>query len=200
MHPRAAQALSVVFHPVFVNSFSLLLLFLLFPSLRYGVHPAMKVFYWSVIFISTGIVPMAWVGVSRLLGKIDSILLPNSDDRNLPYILTASLYMLDFYLAGQWGASSLFRAYLLACSSVVVSVLIINQFTKISIHAASLGALAAVIHQSALVAGFDVRYLMIAALVISGLVLSARLWAESHTSTQVYLGFLVGFLWMVLML
>lgn len=200
MHPRASQALSVVFHPVFVNSFSLLLLFLLFPSMRYGVHPAMKVFYWSVIFFSTGIIPMAWVAVSRLLGKIDSILLPNSDDRNLPYILTACLYMLDFYLAGQWGASPLFRAYLLACSSVVVTVLIINQFTKISIHAASLGALAGVIYESAPIAGFDVRFLMMVVVMVSGLVLSARLWAESHTSFQVYLGFLVGFCWMTLML
>lgn len=200
MNRRIALTLSIVFHPVFVNALSLLLLFWLFPSLRYGVHPAMKIFYWSVIFISTAIIPMAWVAVSRLLGKINSILLPHSDDRNLPYILTASLYMLDFYLAGQWGASSLFRAYLLACSSVVVTVLIINQFTKISIHAASLGALAGVIQQAVWVAEFDVRFLMIVVLTVSGLVLSARLWAESHTSKQVYLGFIVGFFWMALML
>lgn len=192
MNRATALALSVICHPVFINALSLAALFFLYPALRFGIHPALKLFYWSVVFVSTAVLPMAWVGLSRLMGRISSIMLHDRDDRTVPYMLTAGLYLLDFYLAGQWGAAPLFRIYLLACSSIVVSVLLINLYTKISIHAASMGALTGILFSSANQNLYDMRWPIMAVLLMSGLVMTARLKLDAHKPFQLYLGFVLG--------
>ena len=200
MSKSSALILSVIFHPLFVNALSMWLLFALFPQLSYGVHPTVKLIYMGFVFVSTGIIPLLWVVISGFINKEQNLLLDNKEDRNLPYIVTSSLYLFDFYLSKKLGAPMLVSAYLLACSSIVVVVLITNLFTKISIHAASLGALVAIIISASSYAMFDIRYLLSLGIIASGLVLSARLFLNTHINAQVYSGFFAGFILMILIL
>lgn len=200
MKSKTALFLSVLFHPVFVNAFTLWLLFNLFPTLHYGVHPVVQWYYMGFVFISTGIIPLIWVVITGFILKKTSLMLEEKEDRNLPYILTSSFYLFDFYLSKKIGAPVLVSSYLLACSSILVAVLIINIFTKISIHAASMGALVALITLSVDAASFDIRTLVATAIFLSGMVMSARLFLEAHQPAQIYSGFLCGFvlMWVVM--
>jgi hypothetical protein len=199
MNRTVSLILSIVFHPVLVNVLALWLLFQLFPGLAYAVHPKMKAFYMLFIFISAGLFPMAWVLVGSLINRT-SLYLDDKEERHVPYLITSAVYLADFYLSRKTNAPGLLSAYLLACSSITVAVLLSNFFYKISIHAASMGALTAVIASAIPYAVADLRLLLALSIAVSGLVLTARLFMNAHTLMQTLIGFGCGLVIMVLIL
>lgn len=192
--------ISTVFHPVFVNLLGLVALIFLSPYLSMGLNPTARFFYIAFIFISAGVLPMVVVLLMKLLGKVSSIMLEVQEERNMPYLITASIYLFDFYFLTRLHTPGLLRAYLLACACIVVAVVIINYFYKISVHATSLGALTAVIISSASYAILDTRLFLIAAFVISGITLSARLFLLAHNLQQLISGWMLGFVIMYFIL
>ena len=200
MNRKISLFISSVFHPVFVNLWSLISLFVLFPFLQYAVGYNLKTLYISFVFITTGILPVIAVGILKFMGKTNSVLLEDKDERTTPYIITSCIYLFDYYVFIRYGAPQILIAYLLACSCIVVAVLIINIYYKISIHSASLGALAAVLISASQIANFDVRILLAFVFLIFGLTASARLFSNAHTPQQTYTGFFLGLLIMVFIL
>ena len=144
--------------------------------------------------------PLAMVFLLRLVGRIRSILLKDKEDRNLPYLITAAFYLFDFYLSKNSGAPALITAYLLAGSCVLVMILFINQFSKISIHAASMGSLGGIIYCAGPATTLDIRYLLLVYCIMCGLVLAGRLFLEAHTHLQLYSGFVLGLAIMIFIL
>ncbi|MES2561071.1 MAG: hypothetical protein V4590_15110 [Bacteroidota bacterium] len=193
MNRTIALAISGLFHPVFVNLYGLVALIVLTPYLHSGLTPTAQLFYIGFIFVTAGVLPILAVMVMRLLGKIQSVLLDVQDERNIPYLITAAIYLFDYYFLSRLHTPAILRAYILACACIVVAVVIINHFYKISVHGASLGALAAIIMTAAHAPMFDLRYLLIIAFILTGITLSARLFLHAHTLLQVITGWLLGF-------
>ncbi|MES2778493.1 MAG: hypothetical protein V4651_01230 [Bacteroidota bacterium] len=193
MNRSIALAISTVFHPVFVNLYGLAALIFLSPYLSLGLTPNAQLFYIAFIFSTAGILPILAVLVMRLLGKVQSVLLDVQDERNIPYLITAAIYLFDYYFLSRLHTPSILRAYVLACACIVVAVVIINHFYKISVHGASLGALVAIIITAAQAPLFDLRYVLIIAFVLTGITLSARLFLHAHTLMQVISGWTLGF-------
>lgn len=200
MNRKISLFISSIFHPVFVNLLSLILLFLLFPFLQFAVSNNLKIIYISFIFITTGILPVIAVGVLKLMGKANTILLDDKEERTTPYIITACIYLFDYYFLIRFGAPQILIAYLLACSCIVVAILIINIYYKISIHSASLGGLTAVLISASQLANFDVRILLAIVFIIFGLTATARLFSNAHSPLQIYSGFILGLLIMIFIL
>lgn len=201
MNKSLSLIISSVFHPVFVNLMGLLSLFVLSPYLRLGVNENAKLFYILFIFISAGVVPIILVLLLKIFGKVQSVLLDVQEERNIPYLITATIYLVDYYFLSQSQYTpSPIRAYVLACACIVVAVVIINHFYKISVHGASLGALAAIVVSAASFSQVDVRYILLFVYIVSGITLSARLFLYAHTFGQVITGWLLGFVVMYLIL
>jgi hypothetical protein len=152
------------------------------------------------MFVTAGVLPILAVLVMRLLGKVQSVLLDVQDERNIPYLITASVYLFDYYFLSRMHTPSMLRAYILACACIVVAVVIINHFYKISVHGASLGALTAIILTLAQAPLFDLRYVLLLTFILSGITLSARLFLHAHTFGQVISGWMLGFVIMYLIL
>jgi hypothetical protein len=200
MNRNVALGISGLFHPVFVNLFGLLAIVFLSPYLSLGLTPNAKFFYIAFMFVTAGVLPILAVLVMRLLGKVQSVLLDVQDERNIPYLITASVYLFDYYFLSRMHTPSLLRAYILACACIVVAVVIINHFYKISVHGASLGALTAIILTLAQAPLFDLRYVLLLTFILSGITLSARLFLHAHTFGQVISGWMLGFVIMYLIL
>ncbi|MFY8190701.1 MAG: phosphatase PAP2 family protein, partial [Bacteroidia bacterium] len=90
--------------------------------------------------------------------------------------------------------------YLLACTGIVAAVFLINSFNKISIHLATMGALSGLLAALAYKGYADFRILLALAILASGYVASARLSLKAHLPNQLYLGFLLGFIFMFFIL
>ena len=200
MNRNVALGISGLFHPVFVNLFGLLAIVFLSPYLSLGLTPNAKFFYIAFMFVTAGILPILAVLVLRVLGKVQSVLLDVQDERNIPYLITASVYLFDYYFLSRMHTPSMLRAYILACACIVVAVVIINHFYKISVHGASLGALTAIILTLAQAPLFDLRYVLLLTFILSGITLSARLFLHAHTFGQVINGWMLGFVVMYLIL
>ena len=192
MNRKISLLISTFFHPVFVNLLSLISLFFLFPFLQFAVSNNVKIFYILFIFITTGILPIILVIILKLSGRLNSIFLNNKEERTFPYIVTSCIYLFDYYFLMKFGAPQLLNTYLLACSCIVVAVLIINLYYKISIHSASFGAFIAVLFSASQIANFDVRIFIALVFLILGLTATARLFLNAHSHLQVYSGFLLG--------
>jgi membrane-associated phospholipid phosphatase len=71
--------------------------------------------------------------------------------------------------------------------------LLLTLWNKVSIHAASAGAMIGTIIVLSLKMSVSLIWFLIPAVLIGGLIISSRLRLNSHNSFQVYLGFLSGF-------
>lgn len=200
MNRNLSLAISAVFHPVFVNLYGLVALIFLSPLLSFGLTANAQFFYIAFIFVTAGVLPILAVLIMRLLGRVQSILLDVQDERNIPYLITACIYLFDYYFLSRLHTPSILRAYVLACACIVVAVVIINHFYKISVHGASLGACIAILITEAQVPLFDLRYLLMIGFVLTGITLSARLFLHAHTLWQVISGWALGFVVMYLIL
>jgi hypothetical protein len=200
MNRTVALTFSSLFHPVWVNLLGLLCLLFCSPYLSLVMQPTLLLFYVLFIFGTTAVVPMLAVGVMKLTGHIQSIMLEEQEERNIPYLVTGAMYLFDYYFLSQMHSGALIRAYLLACACIVVAAVIINHFYKISVHATSLGALAGIVVTLAPYALWDLRWVLVLVLIITGATLSARLFMNAHTRQQLVTGWLLGFLVMMLIL
>ncbi|MDP1726459.1 MAG: hypothetical protein Q8M15_06715 [Bacteroidota bacterium] len=200
MSRKLSNLISIIFHPIFVNFLNLWLLFTLFPALHYGIPQRMQYFYISFIFLATSIIPLIMVIMMRFTGKVKSVLLTDKEDRKLPYLVTLIVYFFCYYYFTKLHTHPLILSYLVSCAAIVGLVLSINFFDKISIHTATLGAMAGLLAVAGKYTSLDIRYFLILTFLVSGLVASARIISNSHQNIQVYSGFLLGFLLMFFIL
>jgi hypothetical protein len=137
----------------------------------------------------------------KLLGSIQNIVLDNKEDRVLPYVVTIIFYLFTYYnFRTSLLTNSILLGYLFACSLIVFAVLLINFYSKISIHMATLGALCGLIASSAPVSMIEVRWLLVFFTLTSGLVATARFSLKAHSVIQLYFGFILGFFTMFVFL
>jgi hypothetical protein len=192
MSRSIAIAISFVLHPVFINLLAMILLLHLHPVLAYGMSTHAKLFFLGFFFLSGAVFPLLGVVILRVTGGVNSLMLDKPEERRVPYIITALLLMFTFYLFKELGAPTVIQLFCLLCSAIVVVQLIVNNYSKFSIHMASMGLLCGVIITYGTFN--DVRLLLIAAILLTGLAGTARLFANAHTSLQLLGGFAVGLL------
>ncbi|MCX6186836.1 MAG: hypothetical protein NTU43_07550 [Bacteroidetes bacterium] len=200
MNKATHTFISVLFHPAIVNLFNLIALFYLFPQLYSGIPDKLKWFYLLFIFISTSIIPIILVFVLKISGRVQTIMLHDREERRIPYLLTIFIYGFDYYNFAKLSANPIVLNYLLACMAVLIIIFIVNYFYKISIHTATLGSFLALLMVNFVHTGDELRPLVAITFVIIGLVSSARLFAHSHNTNQVYLGLIIGFVPMFIIL
>ena len=197
---KIALYISVLFHPVFVNLCSLICLLWLNPYLTASLPFNVKLFYIIFIFTGTGIIPLIIVFVRYLLGFSESIMLKQADERHTPYLVSACCYLATFYLCDKIAAPAGIQAFLLASASTVVAVSVINFFFKISAHTTSLGSLCGLFVVLSFHQNLDLRFLIGAVILVSGIVASTRLTLGAHTIKEIYTGFALGTTIMLLIL
>jgi len=199
MNKNTQLVISTLFHPILVNIVSLLLLFALFPSLA-AISNKSKSTIISVIISLTVVIPLVLVGFLKITNQIRSIQLEEKKDRKWPFAVTGLGYIFSFYLLQKVGVSMLLLKFILAGSGTVVCIAIINNFWKISVHMASIGALLGLLVIVNLKNYIDLRLAIAGVVIVSGLVASARLFAKAHDLPQIIAGFALGFVWIYIVL
>ncbi len=199
MNKNTQLVISTLFHPVFINIASLLLLFSLFPSLAAMSYKSKSTII-SVIVSLTIIIPLVLVGLLKITNSISSIQMEDKKDRKWPFVATTLGYIFSFYLLQKVGVSSLLLKYLIAGIGTVVSISIINTFWKISVHMASIGAMIGLLVIANFANYIDLRLMIAGIVLIAGIVASARLFANAHNILQIVSGFALGFGWIFIVL
>ncbi|MBK9151918.1 MAG: hypothetical protein IPM26_13395 [Saprospiraceae bacterium] len=207
----AAQAVSFVFHPLFMVLY--MLLFLLYAN-PYGfgldtTEEKVRALV-SVITLSV-LIPMIAIAMMSMLGMVSGIELRDQKDRIGPIIAAGICYLwLYVNIRSNTIFPGAFSFFILGSIIALFAGLAINSFSKISLHAIGTGGLFAglFIATSFYTYGYlssplklgDRYYLIhtdlciITAILIAGLAGSARLYLKAHKEDELYGGYFTGIL------
>lgn len=187
-----ARVISIVFHPLLIPTLGFLLL--LNSGFYFALLPwSVKRFMLLTIFISTCILPAISILILALSPKFD-INMEKSADRILPLILSSIFYYTGYLVLERLPVFPVYNLFLIASVLVQIALIVVSLKWKISAHSAAIGALlGGIIALSFRLQNNPVLILSLLILV-AGLVGTSRLVLLKHTSSQVYAGFLLGFL------
>lgn len=151
----------------------------------------------SLFFIFSFVGPAISVLLLRMSGQITTVMMDNRSERIVPSIMT-NLFGISLLSILLWkmdltfpGARYIFGLAAGSCSTVLMCTFITRKW-KISLHAAGMGILVGfLISYFYNMETFNLNYLL-AAVIISGVVMSARLQLGAHDLKQLFAGFFVG--------
>ncbi len=191
MNQRLAKIISIVFHPVLVPTLGMLLL------LNSGFYFSMlsweaKRYILLVIFFTTCILPLLAVSAMAISPRFD-INMPNSTDRVLPQLAASIFYYIGFVLLGKLNLFPVFKLFMVASVLVVIGLMLISMKWKISNHMAAIGAITAVFFALSFRKGLNPVYSVLAVILVSGLIGTARIALKKHNIWQVIAGYAWGF-------
>lgn len=192
-----AMALSVIFQPIFVPLYSLILIFNANTYITYAVHDEVKLFIYGITIMNTIILP---VGVFYYFYKaklIETIHMHTAKERSLPFLTIVVFQMSTFYVFTQAPLPSLFPNLVLGAAISVATAFVINLKWKVSIHMLGMGGIVGTLIGLMLRYQVNALNLVLILILVSGLVGYSRLKLNAHTPLQVYVGFILGTLILV---
>lgn len=181
------------FHPIFMPFYVVLVAFLLRPIDLLFLSPAIQVYVLLQVLVMATLLPMGAVLLFVRLGKLTSVMAEERTERNLPYLVQALCLASLIFSFRNNGLPALLIEMIIGSLVAVLAAWFINRRWKISAHAVGMGGLVGYIWAMHAQTEVLVFWPLALAVVFSGAVASARLQLQAHQPAQVYVGFLVGF-------
>jgi hypothetical protein len=189
---------SVLFHPILLPTWLYISLVFFTPTYVLQIPAGMEWVLAAIIFILSFLFPSLILLLLVRLKIIRSILLNERIERNGPILISAIFFFLTYYLLDYFGFIPVFGYYLLCATSISLLTMMINSVWKISLHATGHGATLGTFLSLAMLV--EIPLLLIAfAMVIGGITATARLKLQAHTQAEIYGGYALGFVTMMLL-
>lgn len=153
-----------------------------------------KIMVFAIVFFFTFLMPGLTVFMMTKTGQVHSLLLRTAQERRLPFLMTTLYYFMAYYLMREVRVPSLFSMTMLGAAISVGIAAGVTFFWKISIHMIGIGGVCGALLGLCRYLDADLTYPLVAFIVLSGLLASARLERKAHTPAQLLVGFLVGVL------
>lgn len=155
------------------------------------------------VAITTVFFPLIAVALMKMLGLIQSVSMETRQERVGPLIVTGIFYIWMYLnLKNNDYIPDAYSFFVLGSTISLFIAFFLNNFTKISLHAIGVGGFLMAMIFTYLTFSYDSftigdyviqsRMLIIAAVLIAGVVSSARLLLKAHAPDEVYGGFFVG--------
>lgn len=179
-------------HPIVIPTIGVLLYFILIPN---GFNSKQRLAVLGLIFATTYLIPLFILILFKKIKLIKSFKAESIRERKIPVAMMIVL----FYLLGNTlqNISNLSDLGLLFYGTTLGLVFIYILFAfklKTSIHLLSLGISTGFFLVLSTLHSQNFIIVIICALLLSGLLGSARLHLKAHTVTEVYLGYFLGFI------
>lgn len=194
-----AQVFSYLLHPLFIPMLITLIAITALPEYFATFKSDSRVFPFDTLYIriavSTLLFPLLVVVLARLLGFVGSIRLEAQKDRIIPYVSTIIFYFWTFYtLIRQGWSPEFFNAFFLGIFIAVIISFVLNNFAKVSMHTTGWGGVLGFLFCMMWGLDMNVALPLALAFMLAGLAATSRLVLHAHTTSEVYVGFIVGIL------
>jgi membrane-associated phospholipid phosphatase len=183
-----------------MSSYGFALIFFTENSISTFVRPGAKLLIVGITFIFTFLLPALNALILLKLGRIRSLEMETSAERVVPYFSTLMYYLALVYLFFSTHISPVFIILIAGAALSILATFIINFKWKISAHTVGIGGVIGAALGISLRLMIDLQYIIIIAILLSGIIGFARLKLSAHTPAQVYTGFLTGFLIQLLLM
>ncbi len=204
---KVAQVISLLFHPMLLTTYAVLLMFVLptFLSLYpYNYKKAVVL----IVFTATFISPLLVMLILLNLQKIKSLTLENRKERIFPFVIGLILYVSAYLITLNFpgGIPVFISSFILSVLILLLVLLLITFKYKISVHMAGAGGFIGFFYiwfvkinipETLFVfSGFHFLTIHFFALLffLAGIIASSRLILKAHNPLQIITGFSVGLL------
>jgi membrane-associated phospholipid phosphatase len=192
----AAQTICILFHPLLMASVLFLLLVVFAPAIIGPTSVEFLQVFLLIIFILTFIIPLISISILKLTGALRSFHMYSREERILPFILITVYYGFSGYLiVKRLPLNDMVEIIFYTITLEILLLTIITFFWKISAHAMAIAGVLGFL--CALNLSLPVNELLVPIIFIaflSGLIMSARLFLNTHNPPQVYIGAFIGFI------
>jgi hypothetical protein len=196
---RLAKIITVIFHPLLMPLYGLLIIFSA-PTL-FGYLPFVQKKVVVLILATNNILlPLSLLPYLKWRKIISSWTISERSERIIPMAIASFFYFVTLYIVLKFTIPLFIKAVILSTALLSFLITIITFWWKISIHASGAGALTCLIFMLSIRMHAPLAPYLISVLLVSGLVLSSRLRLNTHNPKEVWLGYLTGIAGMGLLL
>ena len=206
-----AKAISIIFHPLFIIGYVLTFLMMTNPYIfGFSSDKAQGLVIISIVTISV-MFPMVAIFMMKALGLISTMEMADKKERIGPLIVTGLFYMwLYVNVRNNDNIPGALSFFILGSTISVFFALMINSFSKISLHTIAAGGMATgmlfIIFNFSYgftdipMPGLSIQFrtsdrlMYILILIAAGMVGMARLYLKAHKEDEIYGGYIVGVL------
>ena len=186
-----AKFIAIVFHPLLMPLYGLLILFSAPTFLGYLPFTIKRILF-IIVLINNVLIPLTLLPFFRYRNVISSYKIEERTERIIPLLTTSILYSATSFIVFRFQVPFLIKSFFLATSILAVVVTFINFWWKISIHAVGAGALTAVVFVLSIKLYTPLTWYLTGIILAGGLILSSRLRLNSHNPSQVWFGYFTG--------
>jgi hypothetical protein len=183
---------SYLFHPIFVSIYGALLYF-------YLVETEFNVFQQFLILFQIGIItifiPLTFFYILKTMGRIDSIMASQIQERKIPLLVQAVLLYILFTKSITINATQQLHFFLIGgMISAIIAFILLFFNLKVSLHLLGTSSLLAFVVGLSAYNQTNIVFLISALLLLNGIVATSRLEMKAHTMKELIFGFFVGLL------
>ncbi len=202
-----ANIISLLFHPLFLIGYMLVILLAINPYI-FAIHNHKDLFVMLFsVFMLTIFFPAFSTMMMKFLNLIDSWQMKDKTERIGPLITTGMFYMwLYVNIKDNTSIPTAFTLFVLGSTIALFMSLVINSFTKISLHTVGMGGMVAGFILIKFLYAYDYFFLktpmgtfsihtnviLMTIIIAAGMVGTSRLYLKAHDLLDVYGGYLVG--------
>jgi len=184
--------ISILFHPIFMPVYGLLILFNSGTFISFIPYEAKK-YIFLIVLICTVLLPLSFVPFYLFRKIIEDIHMRSNRERIIPLLVNSLFFYLGYLFLSKLQLPPVIKSYMLACAVAVILALLVSIRWKISLHMLGIGGLIGAVILFSYRLGVDLKTIWMVLILFAGLTGYARLQLNSHNSLQVYSGFLLGF-------
>lgn len=190
---RLTKIISIVLHPTFMPLVIFYISLKLIPNIGFAITSYLP-FIYIVLMFSTIILPLISVLLLIRIGEISSIEMNIQKERPTPLLIAAIYLSCAYYvLQNILAFAPILNSMLKGAIIIMFCASIISAFWKISLHMLGVGGVFGVLFSLNFLFG-GLSLILIGALLTCGILGVSRILEKAHNYTQIYVGFILGFL------
>jgi len=190
---RLSKLISFIFHPIFMP---LLGLIIIFHSGVYSVDVPVeyKQFVYLAVILCTILLPLSIIPALIYFKHLQNFTIDKRRERLIPLFFATICFYACYYFVSKLAPVKLVNLFLFSSTVVILLILFVSLFWKISIHMAGIGGLTGMILILSFTYGIDSTIVLSISIFVAGLIASSRLVLQSHSILQLIAGFFTGLL------
>ena len=167
MEEKFAKVISIIFHPLLIPTYALLLLININTHFNLVLPEKYRYLMVLFVFLTSFALPALIMLILLKVGQIKSLHMETRAERVLPLFIVALFFYGTYFLLRQATHLALFNVFMLGATLLVIACMLINYFFKISIHMVALGGMFGTFAGFALVFHLDLYFLLSVILLVS---------------------------------
>ncbi len=190
-----ATIVSYIFHPIFMPVAMLAVLYRLDKTGFVAISHDQYVRWLAIVAINTILFPLVLVLLLKGLGFIQSIQMKTAKERIIPLIGSMIFYFwANMIFKNQPDTPQILRVLMLGAYWGIITLFMVNIFVKVSMHTMAAGGMLGVLTVLLIISPVEMTIPLFIAIVIAGIIGTARMLLGAHNQAQIWLGYVLGIL------